>query len=134
MENLPGDARSEFRREFYDLNNLAVMIGCERHTVKVSSTHVTGFERNDGAAEAPFFFSWSQHSSFFPSLTLDIHTTLHQFITLVIYSFFSSIHLTKFLFHPHNGYRKGYVFLRRQRHSALFRSPRFWTLSTSLLF
>jgi hypothetical protein len=58
VENLPGDARPESRREIYQLNNLAIMIGCERHTVKRSFAHVTGFERNDGAAGAPFFFSW----------------------------------------------------------------------------
>ena len=83
MENLPGDARSESRREFRNLNNLLVTIGCERHAVRLSLMHVTGFERNDGAAEAPFFFSWCLPAFFFLSSShsrqtyhsTSIHTT-----------------------------------------------------------
>jgi hypothetical protein len=69
--------------KFTNLNNLLVTIGCERHTVRLSSKHVTIFERNDGAAEALFFFSWCLPAFFFLSSShsrqthhsTSIHTT-----------------------------------------------------------
>jgi hypothetical protein len=77
VENLSGNARSEFRREFDELNNLQAVIGCKRHMVSLSWKHVMGLSEMTALPKrlfsSPGVF---QHSSSF-SHSLPTHTPPH---------------------------------------------------------
>jgi hypothetical protein len=77
VENLSGNARSAFRREFDELNNLQAVIGCKRHMVSLSWEHVMGLSEMTALPKRLFSSPGVlQHSSSF-SHSLPTHTPPH---------------------------------------------------------